>query len=150
MDNPDIDITKEEVDDFLAHYGVKGQRWGVRNEGGSGKFTGSTNKAPKSKSTSGPPNAGSNGGITRYRSKPKMLTDAELNARIKRLETEKKYSELNKRQVSAGRKHVNEVLVSIGKGSAIKLGTAGVLLVGKKAITKTFPVATKDGFSTKL
>lgn len=150
MDNPDIDITKEEVDDFLAHYGVKGQRWGVRNEGGSGKFTGSTNKAPKSKSKSAHRNASSNGGITRYAGKPKMLTDAELNARIKRLETEKKYKELNKRQVSAGRKHVNEVLVSIGKQSATKLGTAGVQLIGKKAIMKTFPVATKDGFTTKL
>ena len=56
----DVDIEK-----IIAHYGVKGQRWGVRT-------------------------LRSNGGITKYKGKPKNLTDQELADRIKRLETEKK------------------------------------------------------------
>lgn len=134
MDNSNIDITKKEAIDFLEHHGVKGQRWGVRNDPGSKKYTGSTNKAPKSKSK----NAHKNG-VTKYSGKPHMLTDAELNARIKRLETEKKYKQLNKRDVSTGQKHVNEVLTNIGKNSVTKIGTAGALLVARHFIKRKFP-----------
>ena len=101
MNENELDLTKEVLDEFLAHYGVAGQKWGVRRS---------------SKQL-----ARSNSGITKYKEKAKTLTDAELNTRIKRLETEKKYRELNKKTVSAGQKHVNEVLVHIGKSLLMKL-----------------------------
>lgn len=27
-----MDVSEEEIDDFLEHHGVKGQKWGVRNK----------------------------------------------------------------------------------------------------------------------
>jgi hypothetical protein len=109
----DLDLTQEQIDTYLEHHGVKGQKWGVRRDG-------------------------SNGGITKFKGKAKTLTDAELNARIKRLETEKRYKELNKKQVSVGMKHVNEVLVHIGKESAKKFGVSAVGVGTKLALNKKF------------
>lgn len=105
--------------DFLEHFGVKGMQWGVRNGGGA---------ATK----------GGGGGNTRYRTSAKHLSDAELAARIKRLETEKRYRDLNAKHVGAGRKHINEVLTRVGKESAVKIGTNAAMYAARKAIAKKF------------
>ena len=72
------------VIDFIDHHGVKGMHWGVR--GGKG-----TPRAGKTERT-------------RFAKSPKRLTNAELEKRIKRMETEKRYNDLNKRDISAGQK----------------------------------------------
>lgn len=129
MNENELDLTKEVLDEFLAHYGVAGQKWGVRRS---------------SKQL-----ARSNSGITKYKEKAKTLTDAELNTRIKRLETEKKYRELNKKTVSAGQKHVNEVLVHIGKETVKKAGTNLSYYGVKKALGKHTKLNVPEAFPKK-
>lgn len=114
--NEELDVTKEALDEFLAHFGVRGQKWGVR-------------RSPEQL-------ARSSAGVTRYKEKAKTLTDAELQQRIKRIETEKKYRELNKRTVSTGEKNVTEVLTHIGKESAKKLGI-NLTVFGVKQVLKS-------------
>ena len=58
---------------------------------------------------------------------PKQLSDTELNRRIKRLELEKKYNELNNPYKSDGKKYVDDILQGSGKTvvGAIVGGAAG-------------------------
>jgi hypothetical protein len=117
------DITKEQIDEYLAHYGVKGQQWGVRR---------TQKQLALGRSVK------NNKGKTKFKEKGNRLTDEELSARIKRLETEKRYNELNKRQVSSGVKHINDVLVKIGKNSAETVGTKATVFAVKKLIEKKY------------
>lgn len=107
-------VNRSEVDTFLSHFGKKGMRWGVRNV-----------RNDKS-------------GMTRFKDKAKHLTDQELAERIKRLETEKKYNELNSKYVGVGRKNVNEVLTKVGQKSAIRLGSNAAIYATRKVIEKKF------------
>lgn len=118
MNTESINLSKEEIDAHLVHYGVAGMKWGVRR-----------NPSQLARSSKG---------RTRYQEKGKLLTDEELNTRIKRLETEKRYNELNKRQVGAGRKHVSDVLVKIGKNTVETTGTKASVYLTRKAIAKQF------------
>jgi hypothetical protein len=113
-----IDLTKEEIDAYLEHYGVKGQQWGVR------------------RSASQLYGAGSSKGVTRFKEKPKHLTDQELQARIKRIETEKKYRDLNKRTVSTGEKIAVEIMTHSGKEIGKKVLTGVGFWQAKKVIAK--------------
>lgn len=93
-------------DENLEHHGVKGQKWGVIR---------------KSRSSSS--------GKTGYQKKAKSLSDAELNKRIKRMELEKKYSDLNLAATSPGRHFAQNILsnqskVAIGTLISVPLGFA--------------------------
>ena len=130
------DLKLSEAQNYLEHFGIKGMRWGVRNDTSSGvkssgKFQKPLLKLPSKKLSR-------NSGITRYREKPKHLTDNELNDRIKRIEAEIKYKKLNKKYIGTGRKNINEVLGSVGKKSATKVGTQVATIVLKKSIEKRF------------
>lgn len=96
---------------FLAHFGVKGMKWGVRKQESSSAKT-------------------------RYKTPPKKLTSAQLDARIKRLEKEKRYNELNARQVSKGEKLTSDLIQLIGKNAAATVGTAALVYGGKLAIKR--------------
>lgn len=98
------------VEDFLQHYGVKGMRWGQR------RSRNVSTKPVRDKTT--------------YRKAPKQLSDAELNRRIRRLELEKKYNELNQPHKSEGKKYVDDLLKSQGKTvvGAVVGGAAGFFI----------------------
>lgn len=112
-------------DDFIEHYGVKGQKWGVRK---------------KRSSTS----------RTKFAKAPSRLTDSELKSRIQRLEAERKYNELNRRTVSTGERLVSDVLTNSGRRIATTVVTnAGMLAVGA-AIASRFGEGTGSAVIKKL
>jgi hypothetical protein len=89
------DVGIEVSEDELAHYGVKGMRWGKRK------------KHSPSDSTPEPP-----------RPDIKKMTDEELRSAINRIKMEKEFSKLTAPEVNRGRKIVGEMLLDVGKQQA--------------------------------
>lgn len=105
-------------DEFIEHHGVKGMRWGVRR---------SRSRVSSSKKTATK---------TTFQKTPNRLTDAQLNTRIKRMELEKRYKELNKNDVSEGKKFTSDVLKSSGKQVATTLIAGAALVAIGAALNK--------------
>lgn len=80
-----------DVDDVLAHFGVKGMRWGVIKEARAAR----ANKKAFAPTKKGP---------------LAHLSDAELKTLVKRLEMEKKYKELTAPQKSKGKSIAKTIL----------------------------------------
>lgn len=99
-------------DDFLEHFGVKGMKWGVRNKRDDGR--------------------------THYKTDPKNLTSDELQRRIKRMETEKRYKDLNARDISSGEKFAVQLFDRAGKQPLLTVAGAASLYAIKKGIEKKF------------
>jgi hypothetical protein len=105
------------VIDFIDHHGIKGMRWGVR--GGKGRPTAKTER-------------------TRFAKSPKRLTNTELERRIKRMETEKRYNDLNKRDISPGQKLATEILTNVGRTAVTTVATGALLFGVKAGLSKKF------------
>jgi len=104
--------------DILEHYGVKGQKWGVRK------------------------NRGSSTAKTKFKKSPKKLSDTELQKRIKRLEAEKRYNDLNSRDKSRGEKIALEIMENSGRRLATTVATGVGTLLVKSAIESRFGAET--------
>ena len=87
--------------DELKHWGVLGMKWGRRKDRSSG-----TESADHITSR------------TIKRKKLSEMSNEELKTLTTRLQLEKQYADLNKRQVSAGEKLVGNVLSEVGKDYA--------------------------------
>lgn len=110
----------------LTHWGIKGQKWGVRRyQNADGSLT------PAGKKRYGDYEPAD------------QLDDAELRRRINRMQMETQYAQLTAPKKSAGRKFVEEVLLNSSKQIATQYATAyGKKLVDamiKKATTKATP-----------
>jgi len=99
---------------FLDHHGVKGMKWGIRNE--------------KKKSSSG----GSKGGSGR--SSAKDLSDEQLQKAIARMDLEKRYSELSSppKKNKAGKAFASELGKNLVKTAVMAAGTHAVNQALKK------------------
>jgi hypothetical protein len=86
---------------YLYHHGVKGMKWGVRRE------------RKKSGSSQGR-RARREAEVAKIR----KMSDAELRAQINRLQMERQYAQLTKKEVSAGRKFVTDILLNASKQTA--------------------------------
>lgn len=91
-----------EIDDFLEHHGIKGQKWGIRNK----------SRAPTKSSTD-------------YKKSRELrkksvtaLTNKQLTTLNKRLELEQKHSQLNPTKVMSGKRKAEYILGTIGVGVA--------------------------------
>lgn len=130
------DVPKEETptislaqSDILEHYGVKGMHWGRRR---------ARKRAAQRKKTM-------------FKKAPARLSDAELTRRIKRLELEKKYSELNKPAKSEGKKYVHSILENSGRtvtGAAV--GGTAAFFVQRALKTKFGETSSKKVSTDKL
>lgn len=121
MDNSD---TATRVDAFLAHYGVKGMRWGVRKRSGGGSSGAESNKKSSTEDGAGKGASDSSGRLrpgagSQAKSKTRALTDDELRQAINRINMERQYEQLTSKSFSsAAKKHVKEVLADVGKQQA--------------------------------
>ena len=107
------------LENHLEHYGKKGMRWGTRSAG-----THSSGKASKKVAKR-----------TTYKKPPTKLSDAELQRRVKRLEVEKKYIDLNKATKITNRgKTATGKLLSSGGGAFIGAAAGGIGALAVKAV----------------
>ena len=127
----------EEVESFLQHYGTKGMRWGVRKDRSTGRRVGSptagTSKARRQSATKpgtkkSPPK------------KASEFSDDELNALIKRMELEKRYSTLKAErriaEMSKGERFVKTKLGPRAANVGWKLAEGAATAAGKAAFEK--------------
>ena len=127
----------DNADNFLAHYGIKGMRWGRR------KATVEVNKTevdagPTKASTDAVTSAGykarvASGGVD-------ALSTKELQALVNRQNLEQQYARLNPEPVSAGQKFMTETLPTI----------LGVAKTGHEAYRTFYPAAEPPPPSTDL
>lgn len=106
----------------LYHYGVLGMRWGVRKNKDS-RVLGNKKRSKKDDTES-----------------VKDMSDSELRQKINRLQMEKQYAQLTKKDVSAGQKFVTDILTNAAKQTATnytsKYMTKGIDKIVEKAIGK--------------
>lgn len=101
-----------DVNDFLEHHGIKGQKWGIRNKRRS-------NNVKESKSSK--PNA-------------KELSDEELRKAVNRMQMENQYKTLiNNSKKKRGSEFVKSVGLNVAKTTATALVTQQVAVALKKA-----------------
>ena len=89
------------VDNILAHFGVKGQKWGVR-------------RSQKSLDRA----AGRN------ENDPRFMSDAELRSRLSRMQMEKQYKDLTKAPPTVSQKGAEQTASSLTKSYADKYTAA--------------------------
>lgn len=127
--------------DYLAHYGVPGMKWGVRKSRVSSSKSRGSKKVKKRFSLT---DSIKNKRLAKIKSKEaakrkkervkkvtktnvearnkplKSMTDAELDRSIARLQKEKLYKDLSNSTRKAGQSFVNDVLRTAGKAVAIE------------------------------
>lgn len=97
---------------YLAHYGVLGMKWGVRKD----RSSKSSSKRRKSKVSADYKEA-----KTLNKKGAKKLSNAEMRKVIERLNLERQYKTLNKRELSSGEKWARRVLAGVATLYATQL-----------------------------
>lgn len=126
-----MDLNAENI---LKHYGILGQKWGVRR-----------------KSPSGPPSQDHSTASSLAKKKPHELSNDELNTVLKRIRLEKEYNELTSSHKGAGQKWVESILSKSSKKVATDYTTkimSDYAEVGYNRYFKTWfdsAVKSKDG-----
>lgn len=121
--------------EYLEHYGVKGMKWGVRRTPEQLGYKTSPRHYGNRKRTKD--EMARNDRVKAYENR-RMLSDEELQRRIKRLELEKRFRDLSEEDLHRGRKMIKDVL-STATPQALRIMASGALLYGTKAaMTKDF------------
>lgn len=114
-------------DNVMQHHGIKGQKWGVRrfqNADGS-LTTAGKQRASESKKRADSKNRGT-------------LTNAQLKAKIERLQMEKQLRELTNQEVNSGKVYAQKILKDVGGRVLTTVATGAILYAGKAAVSGSF------------
>lgn len=110
------------VEDIIAHYGVKGMRWGVRKDRPAQDITIYTRNGKKPIARGGKRAANTKDALdtvaTRQKSKHSTthaLTNKELEDAVKRMRLEQQYNKLTGENLSVGRKFLNALIDTYGE-----------------------------------
>lgn len=114
-------------DNVMQHHGIKGQKWGVRrfqNTDGS-LTTAGKQRASEAKKRTDSKNRGT-------------LTNAQLKAKIERLQMEKQLRELTNQEVNSGKVYTQKILKDVGSRVLTTVATGAILYAGKAAVSGSF------------
>lgn len=143
-------------DDYLAHYGVLGMKWGVRRTAaqlGNHVRTKRTQIKRKQSLAKARVTREKNRKAAAKRQKlldkgllsPKKMTDTELKAKIERLNLEKEFKKsMADARGDGGKKYATDILKKIGENTLTNLGTQAATHVIGEAINKAAGVSSTD------
>lgn len=123
-----------DLDDFLAHYGVLGMHWGKHKAGSVEK----SRRGPKEPSTDQAEETKALNTRVK-RSGTDALSNTELQTAITRMNLEQQYNRLNPSTKSKGQKVASSILADTGKEVAkdlVKKGIKTGISAGVKAVIK--------------
>lgn len=118
----------DQMEDFLMHYGVLGMKWGRR------KARPSRSSKPSTQRTSSLSKKATTKKKATKKVKVKDLSDEDLQKKINRLQMEKRYRDLKKDEVSAGRKLVGDILMTSGKTVGVQVVNYAAAKIINKAL----------------
>lgn len=107
------------IGSFLAHYGIRGMKWGVRRQRGPAG-TVSSNPAVK---TSTPTKSG-------------KLSDADLQAAVQRMRLEREFRQLSSERTAKGESFTKNLLKDIGKKQVRRVANTAADIAVEQAISK--------------
>lgn len=125
----------DNADDVLAHFGVKGMKWGVRKQRVS---KGSSKSSKKSDTHEDYQHAHS-------RVSNKKLSNKELQRRVNRLNLEKQYSELTAKKQGKYRKKLGEKYAENFANMTMKVAGAAATAAVGYAVKAMLDKAVKGG-----
>lgn len=143
-------------DDYLAHYGVLGMKWGVRRTAAQlGNYVRGKRTQVKRKQSLAKARATreKNRKAAAKRQKlldkgllsPKKMTDAELKAKIERLNLEKEFKKaMAETGNDGGKQYVTNILKKIGENTMTNLGSQAATHIVGEAINKLAGVSSTD------
>lgn len=129
--------------DELMHYGVKGQKWGVRRtpeqlgHDVSKRIKKTKKRFEKEHQEHVRVKKAKASEMHAYRNR-RVMSDEELNRRISRLQKEKQYRELIDSEVAPGRKYVNDILKDSGRTAVKSVVTAAAMTGTMFVVSKHF------------
>ena len=143
-------------DNYLAHYGVLGMKWGVRRTAAQlgNRIRGKRAQAKRKQSLAkARATREKNRKVAAKRQKlldkgllsPKKMTDAELKAKIERLNLEKEFKKsMTEARGDGGKKYVTDILKKIGENTITNLGTQAANHIVGNAINMIAGVSSTD------
>ena len=120
----------ENNQEYLAHYGILGMKWGKRK---ARKVSADTKRKQAMKKDV---------------KKRRLLSDADLKKKVERIKMEKQLKDLTAEEIGPGKKFAKEIISAAGKKTVTTLVAGASLYAVKYAMTKKFDIKDLAGYMT--